>query len=207
MAAALPGQPLPGQPLPGQPLPGLGHNLGPTMEAGASWRRHCWTAARAQLLPHLPIEVLRGRIRRARELGLEYKTYASVRAASGHDVVAFLFSSNALRLLGANPVLPQDRAEKLGALVGCGRLVVVSAPMTPEMALQAGQGVLQTAFAAPGALASFAQAKALLQAAKAGLPGDRILLVGDMALEQAWCAAGRLAGYLPAERYFALTAP
>lgn len=189
--------------LPGQPLAGVGHNFGPTMEAGASWRRHCWAQARENLLPHLPIEVLRGRIRRAKELGLDYKTYASVRAASGHDVVAFLFSSNALRLLGANPALPPDRAEKLAALIGCGRLALVSAPMMPEVALQAGQGVFQAAFAAPDALASFAQAKALLQAAKAGLPGDRILLVGDMALEQSWCAAGRLAGYLPAERYFA----
>jgi hypothetical protein len=184
-------------------LAGLGHNLGPTMEAGASWRKHCWTQARERLLPHLPIEVLRGRLRRAKELGLEYKTYASVRAASGHDVVAFLFSSNALRLLGARPVLPQDRAEKLASLVECGRLALVSAPLTPEAALRAAEGALQAAFVAPGAWSSFGQARALMDAAKAGLPGDRVLLVGDMALEQGWCAAGRLAGYVPAERYFA----
>jgi hypothetical protein len=184
-------------------LAGLGHNLGPTMQAGASWRRHCWTAARESLLPHLPIEVLRGRLRRAKELGLEYKTYASVRAASGHDVVAFLFSSNALRLLGAVPVLPQDRAEKLASLVDCGRLALVSAPLTPEVALHAAQGALQTAYAAPGALASFAQSATLLRAACGKLPSDRVLLVGDMALEQGWCAAGRLAGYVPSARYFA----
>jgi hypothetical protein len=28
------------------------------------------------------------------------------------------------------------------------------------------------------------------------------VLVGDMALERDWCAAGRLAGYVSAERYF-----
>ena len=184
-------------------LAGLGHNLGPTMEPGASWRKHCWTQARERLLPHLPIEVLRGRLRRAKELGLEYKTYASVRAASGHDVVAFLFSSNALRLLGATPALPQDRAEKLAALIECGRLAVISAPMRPEVALQAAMGVLQAAFVAPGALASFSQAADLIRVARAGLPGDRVLLVGDTALEQEWCAAGRLAGYVPAQRYFA----
>lgn len=187
----------------GPSLAGLGHNLGPTMEPGASWRRHCWTAARESLLPHLPIEVLRGRLRRAKELGLDYKTYASVRAASGHDVVAFLFSSNALRLLGATPVLPADRAEKLAALIECGRLAVVSPPLAPEVALRAAQAVLQAAFAAPTGWASFSETAAMLRLAKAGLPGDRILLVGDTALEQGWCAAGRLAGYVPAARYFA----
>lgn len=182
--------------------PGLGHNLGPTMEPGASWRKHCWGTARQRLLPHLPIEVLRGRIRRARELGLDYKTYASVRAASGHDVVAFLFSSNALRLLGGNPALPGDRAEKLAAMVNCGRLAVISAPISVDVALTATAGLIDDAHPAPGALASFSTAKDLLHKAKAGLPGDRVLLVGDMALEQAWCAAGRLAGYVPADRYF-----
>lgn len=76
----------------------IGHNNGPTMEAGASWRRHCWTTARQALLPTLPVEVVRTRVRRAKELGLDYRTYASVRAQTGHDVVAFLFSSNALRV-------------------------------------------------------------------------------------------------------------
>ena len=183
-------------------LAGLGHNLGPTMQPGTAWRKHCWSAARESLLPHLPIEVLRGRLRRAKELGLEYKTYASVRAASGHDLVAFLFSSNALRMMAGRPELPADRAAKLASLVDCGRLALVSAPLRPEMALQAAQGVIDAATLAPGALASFAQAAALIFAAKAGVPGDRVLLVGDMALERDWCAAGRLAGYVPAARYF-----
>ncbi len=59
-----------------------GHNGGPTLEPGGAWRRHCWRKARADLLPHLPIEVLRTRVRRAGELGLDYRTYASVRAAT-----------------------------------------------------------------------------------------------------------------------------
>lgn len=189
--------------LPGHTLAGLGHNLGPTMEPGASWRKHCWGAARERLLPHLPIEVLRGRLRRAKELGLDYKTYASVRATSGHDVVAFLFSSNALRLLGANPTLPNDRAEKLAALVDCGRLAVVSVPLQPATAMQATSGLIDAAHPAPGALDSFAQARALIRAATAGLPGDRVLLVGDFELEQGWCGAGQLAGYVQASRYFA----
>ena len=182
---------------------GPGHNLGPTMERGASWRKHCWGVARARLLPHLPIEVLRGRIRRAKELGLDYKTYAGVRAASGHDVVAFLFSSNALRLLGSAPALPQDRAAKLAALLNCGRLAVVSAPLRTETALQAAAGLLEAAYPAPAAFASFPLTAALLQTARAGVPGDRVLLIGDTAQEQSWSAAGRLAGYVSAERFFA----
>ncbi len=53
-----------------------GHNKGPAMDAGVAWRTHCWTAAREALLPTLPIEVLGGRIRRAKEPGLDDKTYA-----------------------------------------------------------------------------------------------------------------------------------
>lgn len=189
--------------LPDQMLAGLGHNLGPTMEPGASWRKHCWGTARARLLPHLPIEVLRGRIRRAKELGLDYKTYASVRAASGHDVVAFLFSSNALRLLGSDPALPQDRIEKLSSLVGCARRAVAVAPLSPDAALRAATGLIEAAHAAPGPFASFSVTREILRTATVGLPGDRVLLVDDLALEQAWCAAGRLAGYVPAMRYFA----
>ncbi|MDH3263731.1 MAG: hypothetical protein OEM24_07010, partial [Paracoccaceae bacterium] len=69
------------------------------MEGGAGWRRHCWTKAREELLPTLPLEVVRLRVKRAAELGLDYRAYASFRASTGHDVVALLFSSNALRLL------------------------------------------------------------------------------------------------------------
>ena len=65
-----------------RPLAGIGHNNGPTMEAGYTWRKHVWTRARADLLPTLPIEVVRLRVKRAAELGLPYKTYASVRAST-----------------------------------------------------------------------------------------------------------------------------
>ena len=104
---------------------GIGHNGGPSVSEGESWRRHCWTAARAALLPTLPIEVLRTRVKRAADLGLDYKTYASVRAATGHDVVACLFSSNALRVSLVRPVMPEARALKL-AEVQCGRLALAT---------------------------------------------------------------------------------
>ena len=77
----------------------IGHNKGPSMEGGQAWRAHCWRKARKSLMKTLPIEILRVRVARAAEIGLDYKSYASIRAASGHDVIAFLFSSNALRVL------------------------------------------------------------------------------------------------------------
>lgn len=171
------------------------------MDAGLSWRTHCWKAARTALLPTLPIEVVRLRVKRAQDLGLDYKTYANVRAATGHDVVAFLFSSNALHVTLLHPALPADRAAKLADLRAVGRVALATAPLTPG-ALLAGTDVLEGAHAAPGWLASFGDAARLIRAAIPSIPGDRVLLVGDHRLERDWCAAGRLAGYLPAARYF-----
>lgn len=179
----------------------IGHNGGPSLEGGVSWRRHCWAAARQRLLPVLPVEVVRLRLKRAKELGLDYKTYAGVRASTGHDVVAFLFSSNALRLSVLRPAMPEVRAAKL-AVVQCGRLALAVAPLTPGMVAVANPDVLDVAHPAPFALAGFGEVRDVLRAALGKLPSDQVLLVGDLALEREWSAAGRLAGYLPAERYF-----
>ncbi len=178
----------------------IGHNRGPSLEGGVGWRRHCWSAARERLLPVLPIEVVRTRVKRAQALGLEYRTYASVRAATGHDVVAFLFSSNALRVSLVRPVMPAARAEKL-AEVQCGRLALAVAPLSPGM-LEAANPVLDSVHPAPYALARFGEMRERVRAALGKVSGDQVILVGDLGLERDWCAAGRLAGYLPAERYF-----
>ncbi len=170
------------------------------MQQGAGWRLHCWRAARAALLPTLPLEVVRTRVRRAGELGLDYRTYASVRAATGHDVVAFLFSSNALRVLRPGPA-PQDRAARLAAIRACGRIGLAAAPLTPGD-LAAALPALDAAWSAPGPFAPFAGMRDGLRAALGALPPDRVILVGDTALEREWTVAGRLAWYLPAERYF-----
>lgn len=180
----------------------IGHNGGPSVEPGASWRKHAWGAARAALLPTLPIEVVRLRVRRARDLGLDYKTYAGVRAASGHDVVAFLFSSNALRLLPARPDLSPDYIAKLIDLQNCARIALVTAPLRPDVVAAANPQTLDATHPAPFALARFAEIKTALRTAMGNLPGDQVVLIGDHALEQDWRAAGRLAAYLPADRFF-----
>lgn len=180
--------------------PGPGHNGGPSLAEGKAWRTHCWRTARQALLPTLPIEVLRLRVARARDLGLEYRTYASVRAATGHDVVAFLFSSNALRVSALRPAVPQDRAAKLAPLA-CPRIALTQS-LPPALILDHNPGMLDAAHAAPRPFAPFAEAHRVIRAALPHVPGDRVLLIGDTTLEREWCDAGRLAGYLSAERYF-----
>ncbi|PTE16042.1 hypothetical protein [Pseudogemmobacter blasticus] len=178
----------------------IGHNGGPSLDGGRSWRTHCWRAARHALLPTLPIEVVRGRVRRAADLGLDYRTYASVRAQTGHDVVAFLFSSNALRATMVQPAAPADVAVKLAG-VRAERLGLAVAPLSvPALALA--NPALDDCHPAPFALARWSEARDRIRAALGRLPRDGVILVGAHGLEADWCAAGRLAGYLPAERYF-----
>jgi hypothetical protein len=178
----------------------IGHNGGPTMEPGQSWRRHCWSSARAALLPSLPVEVLRGRLRRAAELGLDYRTYAGLRAATGHDIIAVLFSSNALQ---ATPVTPPDRQAKLAAITGATRTGLAIAPLTGPALLRGARGALDAAHPAPPLLARWRDARAHLRTILDRIPSDRAVLVAEHPLESDWAAAARMAGTIPAARYFA----
>lgn len=188
-------------------MPGIGHNNGPTMENGRAWRRHCWTKARKDLLPQLPLEVIRLRMKRARQLGLPFATYNRVRATTGQDIVAFLFSTNALRMIRAVE-LEEEKAEKLRSIVGCKTLVAAQPPLDAEQVnarlLDAGVSPLRT-LAAPIGLQSHGQIarqmRSLLK--EEHLPGDRVLVIGETALEKEWCAAGRMAGFVSGEVYFA----
>lgn len=186
----------------------IGHNGGPTLEAGHAWRRTCWRRARADLLPKLPVEVVRNRVARARALGLDYKTYAGVRATTGRDLVAFLFSSNALGLTARDTRLPADRARVLNERPACDRLVAAHRPIRAEdlvERLAAAQGIdLRAAFTAPSIVDSWSATSAMLRrrVGDLGLPADAVLLVGDGPLERDWLAAGRFAGYVSADAYF-----
>ncbi len=186
---------------------GLGHNGGPTLERGASWRRHCWSAARRHLLPTLPLEVIRTRVARAKALGLDYPTYATIRATGGGDIVAFLFSSNALRLLRERDELPKMHTARLSAIERAGRIALACPPLDAarlEERLRESGAPLDAARPAPGFPAGWGhQRKALLAAlAPERFSPGRVVLVGDTGLEREWCAAGMLAGYVPADTYF-----
>lgn len=187
----------------------IGHNGGPTIEAGTQWRATCWRKARAELLPSLPLEVIRTRVKRAAEIGLDYRTYATVRATTGHDIVAFLFSSNALRLMREGQALEPARQASLAAQRNVGQHLAQQPPLSPEraraMLAEAGLA-FEGAGRAPGAALGFSALGREVRGLIGQRPGDRVLLVGDTGLEREWAMAGRLAGYLPAERFFGATA-
>jgi hypothetical protein len=195
--------------LPGDPVSMLGHNQGPPLDAAVSWRRHAWKAARAELVPHLPIEIVRRRVARARELGLAYPAYASILMGSGRDIVAFLFTSEALglRLRRALP-LPAATTEKLRGLKGCDRLLLTAAGEPPEalaaLLARAGIAVREAAEAPPETApvrAGGAAIRGLL--APMRLPGDAVVMIGARSAERDWAEAARLARFVAADAYFA----
>lgn len=178
----------------------IGHNRGPSMAKGAGWRRYAWKQARAELLPKMPIEVVRLRVKRARELGMDYKAYAGIRATTGRDVIALLFSDNALRLL-RDARLPADRAAHLEQVACADCLAMVHAPTRPEDVLKQ-NGVFLRAGVAPTLHTSWRETRERLLAIKGRAPADGVVVIGETWAEQEWCATARLAGFLRAEQYF-----
>lgn len=178
----------------------IGHNHGPTMEKGGAWRRYAWTRARAELLPVLPIEVARRRVRRARELGIDYTSYAGIRAATGRDIVALLFSDNALRLLRDGQI-PPGRGDKLAAIRHADCLALVHPPHDPDR-IAARNPILIRAAATPGLAQNWSETRAAILALTGRLPPDGVVVVGATHLERGWTDAARLAGFVPADRYF-----
>ncbi|MBU3030294.1 hypothetical protein [Paracoccus marinaquae] len=179
---------------------GIGHNRGPSL-AGTAWRAHCWRQARAALLPVLPVEVVRLRVRRAQALGLDYRTYAGVRATTGRDLVAFLFSSNALGVFRDGAPLAANRAQVLARLAAARHLGA-----GPGLDAQALAGRIEATSAM--ALPPFGQGWAGMRDTMKtwlrdqGLPGDAVLMIGETDHEREAMAAGGLAGFIDGTRYF-----
>ena len=182
-------------------MSGIGHNGGPQMK-GLTYRTHLWRKARLATVPTLPLAVIRMRVRRAAELGLDYRAYDSIRAQSGRDVVAFLYSSNALRLTPNAPAMPEDRATLL-ATQKAARGALVHRPLAAPAVARANP-VLDHADPAPRFTDTWSAMRDHLAAALAdrALHRRATILVGETAFEAEWAAAARLAGYLPADRVF-----
>lgn len=181
-------------------MTGIGHNNGPTMERGGGWRRYAWKRARTELLPKMPIEIVRRRVKRARELGLDYKAYAGIRAATGRDVIALLFSDNALRIMKDARIAP-DREAYLQNIRGADKLALVHAPfLVNDVALA--NPTLDRLGRAPVIADGWSDIRQRVLELKGNLPADGVVVVGETWLERQWSEAGRLAGYLPADTYF-----
>ena len=159
-------------------------------------------------MPSLPLEVVRIRVKRAAEIGLDYRTYATVRASTGTDIVAFLFSSNALQLFRDDQHLRGAPAAKLEQIANCKRLGAARAPLAPKALLRqlgpAGTRLIDLAASAPLFTDSPAEARDKLAhfLTRAGVAPKSVLMVGETAEERAWSANGRMAGYLTGARYF-----
>lgn len=179
---------------------GIGHNNGPTLEGGRAWRTFTWRKARADLMPQLPLEVVRIRVKRAKALGLPYKTYAGIRASTGHDLIGFLFSSNALGVYQPHQKAPVLVTDKLSDLKACQRIGLAHRRIDlSEIA------ALDHHDTAPHPHLSWSETrdhmKAVIRAT--GKPADRFVLVGDTMFERDWAEAAQTAGYLSGSQYFA----
>jgi hypothetical protein len=175
------------------------------MEAGYGFRKVAWKKARRALLPALPLEVVRVRVARAKRLGLPYSTYATIRATSGHDIVAFLFSGNALELSPARIAPPVTARDRLRDLDGAAeRLAAIYAPLPAAAVLRACPEI-DAGVRAPDILTPWGETRARLRGlmAERGLPPDGVVLVSATALEREWCGAAGLAGTVAAEAFFA----
>jgi hypothetical protein len=62
---------------------GIGHNGGPPLDPGASWRHYCWKKAHAKAWKTPPREIALLRLKRAEELGMTYQEYTSVLLDTG----------------------------------------------------------------------------------------------------------------------------
>jgi hypothetical protein len=186
----------------------LGHNLGPPLDAGYSWRRHVWKKAKKAAIKQPPIEVVRRRVRRAKQLGLEYPQYASILMGSGRDVRAFLFTAEAIGMRVLREIrMDEAKARKLEGLLDCDRLLLAPAG-EDAAACAAALSVVGGAIAAAGPGPTHpvmlrAGAKALREVLDPlKLPGDAVVMIGATAEERDWADAARLAKFLTAESYF-----
>lgn len=195
--------------LDGERLPGIGHNQGPPLDAGHSWRKHVWKKARKELLPKLPLEVIRRRVARAKELGLEYPAYASILLGTGRDIVGFLFTCDALGLrLEKSVEIPDSVAAKLTAVKATHLLAAEEAAGPDEIAKHlvaehklaiAGTAALPDPDRVPWT-AGRAAIRAALDPLK--LPSDTVVMIGTRAHERDWADAAKLAKFLPSDNYF-----
>jgi hypothetical protein len=189
--------------------PGIGHNAPPP--DGTGWNAYCWRRARRELMgPRLPVEIIRLRVARARQLGLSYPQYASILMGSGRDIVGFLFTVGGLQLrLSRRLAMPEPVRERLAAIGGAELAAFAPSGEDPDafrLELRHVSGApIAAAAPEPEPPVSWPAARAAIRAAldPLGLPGDAVVMVGTAETEAHMAAAGRLAKFLETRDYFA----
>jgi hypothetical protein len=180
------------------------------MKTGLGWQRHCWTKARKDLLGKaIPIEIVRMRIKRARELGLSYPQYASIMLGSGRDIVGFLFTVDGLQLrLRKQLEMPDVVQDKLQSLRKCNLAAFAPSGEHPEtfrIELQQVAGVPFSATAPePECDVNWPAARNAIRAVldPLKLPGDAVVMIGTCDMEKQWAMAGKIARFIPASEYY-----
>ncbi|MEM9012655.1 MAG: hypothetical protein AAGE18_15610 [Pseudomonadota bacterium] len=190
--------------------PGIGHNGPPS--AGAGWRRYAWGRARRDLMGgHIPLAIVKMRVKRAEELGFSYPHYASILMGAGRDIVGFLFTVDGLHLkLRRRLEMPEPVREKVAGLSRCDRLAFAPSGEAPEPFRLELSEVAGIPFAAaapepePEPPLTWSAARAAIRAAldPVKLPGNAVVMIGTREVEAEWAAAGNLARFVPSERYF-----
>ena len=184
------------------PRESIGHNGGPSLEGGTGFRRIAWARARKALMPNTaPIEILRRRVARAKALSLPYKTYAAIRAATGEDIEAMLFTSNALNLLRPHDALTKSQSERL-AQIATSRHATLTKGLPPS-ALE--PVPFKSIRPAPGFQDTWSSLSREMQSwlKSEQLPADRVLMIGETAFEREHAAAGNLAHFVTGQTIFA----
>ncbi len=188
----------------------IGHNNGPQMKTGLGWQQHCWKLARKNVLGKtIPIEIVRMRIKSARQLGLAYPQYASIMLGTGRDIVGFLFTVDGLHLkLRKRLEMPEFVQTKLHTIEKC-NLVAFSPSGEKadafQMELQQISGVkFQSSSPEPKPEATWPDARLAVRAAldPLKLPSDAIVMIGNRETEKQWALAGKMARFIPSSEYY-----
>lgn len=101
--------------LPPGPPAGIGHNQGPPLDA---WNAFCWRKAQKAAWKSVPIEVVRRRCRRARELGLSYQDYAAVIMDRGAHLQTLFFDLGGTLVEVENDEVRTDSSGRIRPLPG-----------------------------------------------------------------------------------------
>jgi len=191
----------------------IGHNKGPSMKTGLGWQQHCWRKARKDLMGKaIPIEIVRMRIKRARELGLAYPQYASILLGTGRDIVGFLFTVDGLHLrLRKRLEMPDVVQDKLQSLNKCTLMAFAPSGEAPDTFRMELQQVAGTPFASsapePETDASWPKARCAIREVldPMKLPSDAVVMIGSREVEKQWAAAGKVARFIAASDYYGAT--